>query len=323
MTDHLRLSSMNFFAAGPVDRLAGARLDPAWRAQALAHPGTRFVPVWRERSLLWELASGGACLLSAPDPLLRRARLDECVLLGEFEGAPCFAVELIGEAAELEPLLQAGSSFMDLRDCGGAVGQEEGGLLAYARAMLFWQRRHRFCGECGGATRSEEAGHLRVCTQTACDARHFPRTDPAIIVLTTEASGTRALLGRQRQWPRGMYSCLAGFVEPGETLEHAVVREVREESGVGVERVEYRSSQPWPFPSSLMLGFRAVAHSLDIEGEDDELEDARWFSREDLVAGVRGGTLRVPRKVSIAYRLVEEWFNEGEQGPLSALVDPA
>ena len=321
MTDHLRLSSMNFFAAGPVDRLAGGRQDPAWRSKALAHPGLRLVPVWRDRSLLWELAGGGACLPGVSHMLMTLARVEEGVLLGEFEGAPCFAVEVVGEAEEVEALLDEGSRFVDLRNCGGMLGPEEGGLLAYARAMLFWQRRHRHCGECGHATRSEEAGHLRVCADASCDARHFPRTDPAIIVLTTDASAGRALLGRQAQWPPGMYSCLAGFVEPGETLEHAVVREVREESGVVVERVEYRSSQPWPFPSSLMLGFRAVASSETIAREDDELEDARWFSREALVAGVRSGELRVPRKVSIAYRLVEEWFNEGDLGTLAMLVD--
>jgi NAD+ diphosphatase len=320
LTDHLRLSQMNFFAAGPMDRLAGVRRDPGWQAEAVTHPGARFVPVWRDRSLLWRMAAAGACLLPAGHPLMALARRPEGVLLGAFEGAPCFAVELQGGEEAVAAALDADTEFIDLRQCGSLLGPEEGGLLAYARAMLFWQRRHRYCGECGHATRSEEAGHLRVCGNPDCDARHFPRTDPAIIVLTTDRSGERALLGRQAVWPEGMYSCLAGFVEPGETLEHAVVREVREEAGVGIERVEYRSSQPWPFPSSLMLGFRAVAHSERITREDEELEDARWFSRDALAEGVRAGRLRVPRRISIAYRLVEEWFDEPGTGSLAELV---
>ena len=150
-----------------------------------------------------------------------------------------------------------------------------------------------------------------MCSNADCDARHFPRTDPAIIVLVSEPGNARCLLGRQRSWVPGMYSCLAGFVEPGESLEHAVIREVDEETGIRLERVEYRSSQPWPFPSSLMLGFRAVAASEAIQRGDDELEDARWLTREQMVAGFRAGELRAPNPVSIAYRLIEEWFDEG------------
>lgn len=320
VTDHLSLSQMNFFAAGPVDRLAGVRREAGWQPRAVAHPGARFVPVWRDRSLLWNAPGAGALLLPAGHPLMGLARRPEGVLLGDYEGAPCFAVELVGEPGAIEGHVDAGARFVDLREAGTLLGPEEGGLLAYARAMLFWQRRHRFCGECGQPTRSEEAGHLRVCSDPACDARHFPRTDPAIIVLTTDPGGERALLGRQAVWPPGMYSCLAGFVEPGETLEHAVVREVREEAGIHVERVEYRSSQPWPFPSSLMLGFRAVARHGPVRREDEELEDAGWFSREDIAEGVRSGELRVPRRISIAYRLVEEWFDEPGGVTLASLV---
>ena len=320
MTDHLMLSSMNFFAAGPVDRLAGARLDPSWLHGALRHPGARFVAVWRDRSLVFELASAGACLLTRDAPLMRFTRAEEFVLLGEYEGAPCFAAEVFADESQLADIVPNSARFIDLRQAGALLGPEEGGLLAYARAMLFWQRRHQFCGECGGRTRSEEAGHLRRCSAPQCDARHFPRTDPAIIVLATDASGERALLGRQRVWAKGMYSCLAGFVEPGETLEHAVVREVAEESGIRIAEVEYRSSQPWPFPSSLMLGFRAVAVSERIQREDDELEDARWFTRESLAKGMLEGTHSVPRRISIAFRLMEEWFDEGSHRPLAELA---
>ena len=253
----------------------------------------------------------GACLLPAnalpPELDLHR----DAVLLGNAGGQTCFAVELdIGEREALA-LAPAGTRFADLRRESSLLPPAEAALLAYARAMLYWHRRHRFCGECGAATRSEESGHLRVCGNADCGARHCPRTDPAIIVLACDEPGERCLLGRQREWVPGMYSCLAGFVEPGESLEHAVLREVSEETGIEISRVRYRSSQPWPFPSSLMLGFRAVAASEAIQRGDDELEDARWFTRESLTAGYRDGSIRTPNPISIAYRLIEEWFDEG------------
>jgi len=318
MTDHLARSARNFFCAGPSERLAAWRRHPGWSASALAHPDTRFVPVWRDRSLMLE-SGEAACLLRAGDLPESLAVHEEAVLLGQFAGHTCFAVELALDEARIDALLPAGACFRDLRRNATLLPAQHGALLAYARAMLFWHRRHRFCGECGAPTRSEEAGHLRVCSDGACDARHFPRTDPAIIVLTADRSGTRCLLGRQPAWERGMYSCLAGFVEPGESLEHAVVREVMEEAGIRVARVRYRSSQPWPFPSSLMLGFRAEARTEAIARGDGELEDARWFSREELAAGYAGGSLRVPNRVSIAYRLIEEWYDEGG-GALARLL---
>lgn len=312
MTDHLARSARNFFCAGTGERLAHWRRHPGWSSSALAHEDTRFVPVWRERSLLWD-SGEAACLLSARElgPLV--SVHEDAVLLGSVDGRTCFAVELTLDEAQLHGVLPPGSSFRDLRRNASLLSPCEGALLAHARAMLFWHRRHRFCGECGAATRSEEAGHLRVCTGAACGAKHFPRTDPAIIVLTTDVSGERCLLGRQAAWDPGMYSCLAGFVEPGESLEHAVVREVHEEAGIRIARVSYRSSQPWPFPSSLMLGFRALTGDEAVQRGDDELEDARWFTRAELAAGYRDGSLRIPNSVSIAYRLIEEWFDEGPE----------
>lgn len=310
VTDHLARSSRNFFSAGSSERLAQWRRHPGWSTSALAHEDTRFVPVWRDRNLMTD-SGEAACLLAARDLAPLVSVHEDAVLLGSMDGHTCFAVELSLHESQLPSLLPPGSGFRDLRRNASLLSPREGALLAYARAMLFWHRRHRFCGECGAPTRSEEAGHLRVCSGERCGAKHFPRTDPAIIVLTTDAGSERCLLGRQAVWDPGMYSCLAGFVEPGESLEHAVVREVSEESGIRIERVTYRSSQPWPFPSSLMLGFRAVAASEAIQRGDDELEDARWFTRADLAAGYRDGSLRIPNSVSIAYRLIEEWFDEG------------
>jgi NAD+ diphosphatase len=310
MTDHLARSMRNFFCAGTGERLAQWRRHPGWGTSALGHEDTRFVPVWRDRNLM-SCSGEAACLLSAHDLSSLGVRREDAVLLGTLDGRTCFALELPVDETRVQELLPDEACFLDLRRNASLLSPHEAALLAYARAMLFWHRRHRFCGQCGAPTRSEEAGHLRVCTGGHCAAKHFPRTDPAIIVLTTDPSGQRCLLGRQATWDRGMYSCLAGFVEPGESLEHAVVREVYEESGIHVAQVCYRSSQPWPFPSSLMLGFRAIARSEAIQRGDDELEDARWFTRVDLAAGYRGGSLRIPNAVSIAYRLIEEWFDEG------------
>ncbi len=253
-------------------------------------------------------ASPGALLLGPEqfDPSTLSA--DDVVLLGWFRGERCVLVhvdspgpfESLGRFEELRPLLQA-------------LDSDEAGLLAYARAMSYWRARHRFCGSCGAATRAEKAGHALRCSDPVCATEAFPRLDPAIIVLVTDASGEHALLGRQESWPRGRYSTIAGFVEPGESLEDAVAREVLEETTVVVESVRYDSSQPWPFPSSLMLGFHAVARPGAAPRGAAEIEDARWFSRAQIAAG----TPVLPPPASISYRLVESWFNAGSDTPLA------
>jgi NAD+ diphosphatase len=184
-------------------------------------------------------------------------------------------------------------------------------LLAYARALGLWRARHRFCGVCGAPNGPARAGHVMRCTRSGCCHETFPRLDPAIIVLVTSSDGERALLGRQASWPAGRYSTIAGFVEPGESLEDAVIREVEEETGVRVGDVQYDSSQPWPFPSSLMLGFRAVARTHEITLRDGELEDARWFSRADIAAGHPA----LPPAGAISARLIDGWFDSESQPP--------
>jgi NAD+ diphosphatase len=174
--------------------------------------------------------------------------------------------------------------------------------------MAFWHARHRFCGVCGAPTESVDAGHRRRCTRPDCAADHFPRTDPAIIVLVH--AGDRCLLGRQARWTPGQYSTIAGFVEPGEALEDAVAREVREETGVLVHDVRYHSSQPWPFPASLMVGFTAAAATRDVHVDGTELEDARWFSRDDIRRGLASGALRLSSPASISYALIRDWMEE-------------
>ncbi|MGQ9815345.1 MAG: NAD(+) diphosphatase, partial [Candidatus Roseilinea sp.] len=185
-----------------------------------------------------------------------------------------------------------------------------------ARAMAYWHQHSRFCSDCGSPTVSEQAGHARRCINSACGRRHFPRLDPAIIVLVMSPSGERALLGRQPSWPAGRYSTLAGFVEPGESVEQAVAREVYEETGVRLSELRYFGSQSFPFPASLMLGFHAEAATDQITLHDGELADARWFTRQELRAGLDAGTLGLPPRFAISHQLISAWFNAGECGSL-------
>jgi NAD+ diphosphatase len=196
----------------------------------------------------------------------------------------------------------AGTAFLELRPLTPLLAADDAGLLAYARAMAIWRARHRHCGVCGAATLASRAGHILTCSNPGCAQEFFPRIDPAIIVLVSD--GERALLGRQASWAPRRYSTIAGFVEPGESLEDAVVREVQEETGVRVASVRYHSSQPWPFPSSLMLGFFASAPEGSPVRISGELEDARWFTR----AQVSSGEALAPPTQSISWRLIEAWL---------------
>jgi len=298
----------NVFAGPYVDRLDPPRRDPAAVARALAGPAARIIPVWRSRNLLVGGTGPAACLLPWDEQLLAVVDPAELILLGTFRDQVVFAAELAGESP---PALRAQAEFVDLRLTGGSLEHDEAGVLAYARAMVSWRRRHRYCGSCGTPTRAEQAGHVMACTDERCGAQWFPRLDPAVIVLVTD--GERALLGRQPSWPKGRYSTLAGFVEPGESLEDAVRREVLEETGVRTGRARYHSSQPWPFPSSLMLGFVAEAATREIRLGDDELEDARWFTRGEIASGA----VSLPTPHSVSFRLISDWYDTGATRPLA------
>ncbi len=294
--------------AGPyLERLAQQRKNPTRIAEAWANPRTLFAPVWQSRSLIIRTDEQvSACLLEGADAL-PGSTLEDCVLLGAFRGRSCFA------APVAEPHIASAhpaAEFSDLRAVAGLLSAEEAGVLGYARTLMHWRERRRYCGRCGAPTRAAEAGHLLLCSDPQCATSEFPRVDPAIIVLVTD--GTRALLGRQSSWPAGRYSTIAGFVEPGESLEDAVIREVREETGVRVDDVVYRSSQPWPFPASLMIGFIAHASDPQMGARDDELEDVRWFSREEIARGEAA----MPTPYSISFHLIEEWFDRESAVPL-------
>jgi NAD+ diphosphatase len=317
----------NFYSHRGFERAGLRRRDTSWIVEQVAHPESLFVPVWRNQNLVIELDGGEprAAVLQSTGVagIVGRAAEErlangEVVFLGIIEERAHFALDLSPVEAPLDmlhsPALAAAGieaatvRFTDLRQIAPRLDRREGALLALARAMMFWHARHRYCGLCGSATRSEEAGHMRRCTSAACNTMHFPRTDPAVIMLVTD--GERVLLGRNKNFPLpGMYSTLAGFVEPGESLEDAVAREVREETGVEVDAVHYHSSQPWPFPANIMLGFYAEARTTEITVDYGELEDARWFPRDWIASHADDDSFRLPRLDSIARRLIDDWLH--------------
>jgi NAD+ diphosphatase len=292
----------NWLSGLELDRAASLRSSPERLDAAWERPETRVVPVWRSKHLVLREDVTSIVLLS---PERVEAYREARVLLGTANGAAYFAVDLSSVEEPADSLgLSSVHAVLGLREVAPLLSQSEGALLAYAGGILSWHRRHRFCGVCGSETRSTQGGHVRACTNENCKEPHFPRTDPAVIMLVTD--GERSLLGRQGSWPANVYSTLAGFVEPGESLEEAVRREVYEETSVELEEVRYHSSQPWPFPSSLMLGFTARAKSTEIRLQRDELEDARWFTREQVR---RREGIELPSSISIARRLIEDWLD--------------
>jgi NAD+ diphosphatase len=303
------MQTRNVYAGPYLDRASHLRQDAAWFASAVADAATLVVPVWNTRSLVADGDPTRAAFLSIADLPLERRSADELILLGRVRELSVFACEL----ESIDPPAPAGTRFEDLRLVASVLPPDEAGLLGYARAMISWRRKHRYCGTCGARNVAAKSGHVMICTDPSCRHEQFPRLDPAIIVLVSD--GDRALLGRQASWAAGRYSTIAGFVEPGESLEDAVAREVLEETGVLVDGIVYHSSQPWPFPASLMLGFSAHAVTHAVHLHDQELEDARWFTRAEVAAGLP----RLPPRQSISYRLIEHWFDAGHERPLREL----
>jgi len=327
--DNRRQTLHNYYSSYGIDRVSARRRDDQWLTARLEADTTRFIPVWDQKNLFTTKGDGlEPVFLPACDARDLVPGAESLTLLGVADDSAYFALGLPASAqppfgpagSPPDGMAARGGRFRDLRQVAPLLGERDGALLAYARAMTYWHGRHRFCGNCGSPTRSVEGGMLRVCTNAQCGQHHFPRTDPAIIVLVT--CGEHCLLGRQPSWPAGMHSTIAGFVEPGESLEDTLIREVREETGVEVKEMAYHSSQPWPFPSSLMLGFTAVAADRSLRVDQDELEAAGWFTREDLLSRLKAGTLRLPSPVSVAYRLIEGWFDASDLGQLKDLQRP-
>ncbi|MDQ6605147.1 MAG: NAD(+) diphosphatase [Actinomycetota bacterium] len=290
------------FAGMVLDRASSLRGDPDWVAQQLEDPASRAVASGRD----------GVVIDDAAQPRLLRRLLDldrvapdGPILLGLEDSVAIFAVDFDSLETAARERWQHRGRVVALREAGSLLSRAEGGLAAYLAGLLNWHRSHRFCANCGAATVVIEAGYSRRCP--SCGVVHFPRTDPVVIMLVEQAG--HLLLGRRPGWPEGQYSVLAGFVSPGESLEEAVIREVREESGIEVCDPAFVTSQPWPFPSSLMLGFEAGSAGGEPRALDGELEDVRWFSRDAVVAAQAGapGELRLPPSISIAHFLIERW----------------
>jgi NAD+ diphosphatase len=282
-------------ARAAVDRAAHRRTDEAWLAQAWASPTTRVL----------SLRDGRTAVVGDPPRLLvgapAAAGAGERFFLGVEDGTAFFAVDL----AEGEPPEEG--ELCGLREVGARLGARDAGLLVHAVALANWHATHTHCPRCGRPTEAAGAGHLRRCPDDGSE--HYPRTDPAVI-MTVVDDDDRLLLGSQSQWAEARYSTLAGFVEPGESLEAAVRREVAEEVGLVVGDVRYSGSQPWPFPSSLMVGFVARALTHDVDFVDGEISRARWFTRDELGEAVRSDEVRLSPRVSIARRLIEDWYGE-------------
>jgi NAD+ diphosphatase len=297
------------------DRLAALRIDPDWWAEVVARPGSRGIPV-RAGQVLCRPAAGPDATVEpvwielAGETEVAGAGLGEAYLLGSnAAGEALVALHPTSEAAAERWTAAAGREWRGLRELAALLGADDSGAghVLQAVALTNWHDSHPRCARCGQVTAVSLAGYQRRCRD--CGAEHYPRTDPAVIMTVTDGSD-RLLLGRQARWPDGWFSTLAGFVEPGESAEAAVVREVSEEVGLPVAEVHYRDSQPWPFPSSLMLGFAAVVAGAGGEPHPDgtEISEARWFSRPGLLAAVTDGEIRLPPGLSIARRLIETWY---------------
>jgi NAD+ diphosphatase len=294
------------FSGMALDRASTLRTDPEWITRRLEDPATRLLAASREGVLLRDTVDPALMRRPIDPDTSRSVALAGPILLGLEDGAAVFAVDLVDLDATVRERLVQGAKIVSLRDAGAVLSRPEGGLAAYLMALLNWHRTHRFCANCGTASVVAEAGYSRNCPN--CGVVHFPRTDPVVIMLV-ENEG-RLLLGRRAEWPQPLYSALAGFVSPGESLEDAVTREVREESGIDAYDPRFVTSQPWPFPASLMLGFHARSDGGEPKVSDGELDDVRWFTR-DAVSAASAETGRaplLPPRVSIARFLIENWL---------------
>lgn len=284
------------------DRVAECREQADWLHAGECSGSARFVLLDQQRNVLVEFSADKLQWLTAQQRSAWLAHVPAHFLGAE--AATMWFMLVLGEADVSRIETQLRTRTMGLRQVGLLLDPFSAGLAVYAVALMNWHTSARFCGRCGASMKIVAAGHRAECT--GCKQLQFPRTDAAIIVIV-EHEGA-CLLGRQATWPAKRYSALAGFVEPGETLEHAVCREVHEEAGIEVIDVAYHSSQPWPFPASLMIGFTATARNRNITLLDGELEDARWFERDELIKAIRTGELGVSSRLSISWHLLEDWL---------------
>jgi NAD+ diphosphatase len=298
---------MNVFAGNPLNRASDKRADADWVAEKLADPSSLALAIWNGKPMVETGKDGQAQIAYVRADLAREIAggLERLLFLGLWQETAVFALDLDGPADPADGPLEGLGRFEDLRAIALTLPAADAAILATAKAMFEWRRRHRHCAACGQPSEPAEGGWKRVCP--ACKAEHFPRTDPVVIMLPWK--GERCLLGRQAAWPKGTYSALAGFLEPGESIEEACARELMEEAGLRALKVDYHSTQPWPYPSSLMIGLIAEVENDDAVADQAELDEIRWFTRDEARALI-AGTLtdaRAPGKLAIAHQLIKAW----------------
>lgn len=299
----------HIFAGNPLDRASDRRVDPAWLAERLEDPHALAVALWNGQPLVEKGPQGFQIAYVRADMANDLSGGPERLLfLGLWKETAVFAVDLEGGTDPSQAELQGLGEFRDLRSIALSLPPADAGILGAAKAMFEWRRKHRHCANCGEPSMVADGGWKRICP--ACRAEHFPRTDPVAIMLATH--GERCLLGRQAAWPPGMFSALAGFVEPGESIEEACARELMEEAGLTATTVRYHSTQPWPYPSSLMIGLIAEVDSDEAAPDQTELEAVRWFTKAEaraLLAGELEDAF-APPPLAIAHHLIKSWAND-------------
>jgi NAD+ diphosphatase len=303
----------NTFAGNPLDRVSYKRSDPDWIDAQLKDPNTLAVALWNGKPLIEDAPGPDKALRIAYLPMALAREVaggdQRLLFLGLWKETAVFAVDLESALDPAEGPLSGFGRFEDLRATALRLPAGDAAILATAKSVFEWRRRHGFCPACGEPTLAIDGGWKRVCE--SCRTEHFPRTDPVVIMLPTFAE--RCLLGRQAVWPKGMYSALAGFLEPGESIEEACAREVFEEAGLVTTRVRYHSTQPWPYPSSLMIGLICEVETDEAVADQIEIEEVRWFTREETRALIAGelNDARAPGGMAIAFQLIKAWAEEG------------
>ena len=311
----MKESQLNFshiYSGNPIDRGETVRRDDEWIADKSKDPTSKFLPLRDLNILVSEGADGGLGWLGVSD-MTRLGVHSTPIFLGLLDDTAHFTVDISAQETAVSVLCEGnGFRFMDARSVTDILSPADSGIVAQARAQINWHNVNGYCAICGGETLMGRGGQVRTCSK--CEKENYPRTDPVIIVVVSD--GERCLLGQSRRGRlnrTNTYSALAGFVDQGESIEEAVAREVMEEAGIEVGQVRYHSSQPWPFPSSLMIGCHADATTTDINFDADEMNDVRWFSRDEVASALQGKNenLSVPQPIAIAHHLITAWINGG------------
>lgn len=299
--DHLSRSMLNYFSLQPLDRTAHLRTSDNWLTSQAQKPDTQFYLLNNESIVVKE---GTPIILNYAELIEHQLNDKKCYYLGTNKQNTCFAVNL----TDINDLKAHRPQSASLRDLADKIDMPTASILAYAQLMNHWHLTTKHCRRCGSLFNLTQGGHVLECSSADCKHVEFPRINPAVIMRVT--CGDKILLARQKSWPENRYSVLAGFVEPGETLEHAVHREVKEESGIDVDTVHYHSSQPWPFPNSLMIGYTAKTNLMELDIEDDDLETAIWLNPDELAQEMDSRNVILSPPISISHRLIEDWFME-------------